>query len=158
MQIESDGSKAVAKKRDYHGENLCRRDPVSDVGSMILDVVQLLSHVRPLRHTLAKRSPVRRKIEATISRNKIFSLYLLANNIKHWWKDPTKIIITGSLSKFQDKSTAVITDCQCNFLLKRRSFSQILSNLIKKIHLIIRLIKSLSTIFIRDNNNHDNSL
>lgn len=58
MKVKADGPKAVAGNRDYEYEDLHRRDPVGEVRPVILDVVQLLPHVRLLCDALAERSPV----------------------------------------------------------------------------------------------------
>lgn len=60
MQIETDRSQSISDEGDEHDEHLDGAGPVSEIGTVVLERVQLsLQMFVALRHRLAQRSPVR---------------------------------------------------------------------------------------------------
>lgn len=56
-EIHADRSETVARQRYYQNENLHGGDPIREIRSVILEVVQLFLHVWFLGHALSKRPP-----------------------------------------------------------------------------------------------------
>ena len=56
-EIHADRPETVARQRYYQNENLHGGDPIREIRSVILEVVQLFLHVRFLGHALSERPP-----------------------------------------------------------------------------------------------------